>query len=867
MESLPESAKLKIPVPRRNYIQRSGLLDTLRRGLELPIVYVCSGAGTGKTTLLASFIRGSKLKNAGWFSLDSSTANVYSFWQYVVSALDPFLDDNTLLSLIKSNPSPSHMEQLLESFCALISAKDEYFLVIDDLQYMTDAALIRSFDFFLTIMPENLHLILLSRANPPVYLGQYAVSGKLLFINADEMKLSEDDSISFLRTTLGIEGPDTDLKQLSSYAEGWIAGLQLAAAAEQNRTPMQGGSITADYLNREIFASLSPDEQNFLVCTGPLAYFDASICSEVLDGFTAAQFRNSIDSLTEKNLFIVCIDEENHVYRYHNILSDFLLKQFSHLPSGRQKVLLEKAAAAFELRTDITEAIRLLILAEDYRGAMDILLKNENLSETWSFLDSIPVPILVENQNLAFQCFLYNIGVLNIERCRILHNALFQKYEGTDFEKVLQYIQIFRIDAVPNRLFNADIHMLSIEQIEALPLQNVLKSMILLGNSQIFLNRFQYREAEQCIEKAMQCTGDSSMAVMAFCWGSKAQLYEEDGQLNRSLDCYNTALQLYNASDLFAGLGTNYYIGATGVFMRRMELDKAQEMLDKSDSIYKKYHRKVPTLELTLQYHTAEMNFLRGGPEKGKVIVESMVSQFAQFGVLNLGRLLMELDCAGMLEPSLAQHFQQELSAAADIYRSMLFMQLLETRILAEKGDRANAFRKIDEIMSVCRSSQNSLRLVEAGLIKIYMLTLYPDEEKKKQEKTDLLRETISYAWENRILMPYFLERNTILPLLRGLDSATDKESGLSSSEKAFVRDAVAVCSGKNDTKENAEGLSSREIDVLRELSSGITNLEIADRLCISLATVKTHVQSIYSKLCVSSRTAASKKAKEEGIL
>ena len=65
----------------------------------------------------------------------------------------------------------------------------------------------------------------------------------------------------------------------------------------------------------------------------------------------------------------------------------------------------------------------------------------------------------------------------------------------------------------------------------------------------------------------------------------------------------------------------------------------------------------------------------------------------------------------------------------------------------------------------------------------------------------------------------------------------------------------------------DAGALSAREIEVLREVASGNTNAELADRLHISQATVKTHLLHIYAKLGVSDRAAAVARAYDTGIL
>lgn len=67
--------------------------------------------------------------------------------------------------------------------------------------------------------------------------------------------------------------------------------------------------------------------------------------------------------------------------------------------------------------------------------------------------------------------------------------------------------------------------------------------------------------------------------------------------------------------------------------------------------------------------------------------------------------------------------------------------------------------------------------------------------------------------------------------------------------------------------KVSPDALTSREIEVLREVANGNTNAEVAERLHISEATVKTHLFHIYDKLAVSDRAAAVARAYERGVL
>jgi DNA-binding CsgD family transcriptional regulator len=64
-----------------------------------------------------------------------------------------------------------------------------------------------------------------------------------------------------------------------------------------------------------------------------------------------------------------------------------------------------------------------------------------------------------------------------------------------------------------------------------------------------------------------------------------------------------------------------------------------------------------------------------------------------------------------------------------------------------------------------------------------------------------------------------------------------------------------------------AAGLTAREAEVLRLLTAGLTNPQIAERLVLSLPTVNSHVASIFNKLGVNSRSAATRYALEHHLV
>ena len=195
----------------------------------------------------------------------------------------------------------------------------------------------------------------------------------------------------------------------------------------------------------------------------------------------------------------------------------------------------------------------------------------------------------------------------------------------------------------------------------------------------------------------------------------------------------------------------------------------------------------------------------------------------------------------------------------------MPFYRLLAARIGFGKNADA-AIRDTDDILTFSRLNQNRLHLVGASLQKAWM-QMQAQGEQARREVNNLLREALHYAWENRILMPYYLERKRLTPLLARLAQEAVGRNALSPNEDAFLRDVLALCQPAQKAEKSPDGLTARELEVLRALARGLTNREIADGLCISLATVKTHVLSVFGKLGVSSRLMAIQAARERGLI
>jgi len=91
---------------------------------------------------------------------------------------------------------------------------------------------------------------------------------------------------------------------------------------------------------------------------------------------------------------------------------------------------------------------------------------------------------------------------------------------------------------------------------------------------------------------------------------------------------------------------------------------------------------------------------------------------------------------------------------------------------------------------------------------------------------------------------------------------------GIYLNKKSLQKKSILNTSGIIDDKKILElGISNREYEILVEISEGLSNKEIAEKLFVSESTVKTHVSNLYVKLDAKRRTQAIQRAKEMNLI
>jgi LuxR family maltose regulon positive regulatory protein len=321
--------------------------------------------------------------------------------------------------------------------------------------------------------------------------------------------------------------------------------------------------------------------------------------------------------------------------------------------------------------------------------------------------------------------------------------------------------------------------------------------------------------------------------------------------------CYRIYREMEPMITSIETLAISYYIGIAGVYIKQLLLIKTFEVLEKVRKLMENVSDKMDRVYRAYQYNLAEYYYLIGNDAKTEKLLLDVMGQEIYKNIYYCARLLRYPVYRGN-HNELAENFAREYEASEDIVK-MMDTDLLYANIQYENGLIDNAEEIVDSIISKARKTRNKLKIIEGDLFKVHILL---DKKGDKRSIQNLFVEAVAYASENTIALPFWFEKETTKRVL--MDMETEIQKKLSKEEWAFLCSVLKADSknGMAETQKNFDNLTEREKEVLKELANGSSNKQIAEKLCISLATVKSHIINIYGKLEVNNRVAAVNKVK-----
>jgi LuxR family maltose regulon positive regulatory protein len=873
--------KFYVPPIRSNQISRPRLLDLIDGGLDKALILVSAPAGYGKTTLVSSWLHRTNIPSA-WLSLDSSDNDPNRFLQYLLAALLPIAPgiEDDLLGMLQGI-QPAQFENVINLLANELALFPKPFvLVLDDFHVLHSEAVLKMLSYLLEHIPPQMHMAILTRTDPPLPLSRLRVRGQLLDIRADQLRFTQAEIASFLNETMGLTLSVNDLSAMEARTEGWIAGLQLAALSMQGCKDIHSfvsaftGShhYVMDYLVEEVLKIQPTKVGAFLLQTSLLDRLCGPLCEAVVDADTTEPVDGQamLEALEDMNLFAIPLDDERHWYRYHHLFADVLRKRLEHQYPQMLPELHRRASQWYEQNGFLAESINQAIAAGDQERAAHLieengcfLLMSGEVATLLNWTDAIDFqsethPWLAIQKAWALAL----TGDLNrVEPTLQAPEKLLSPLDPTDEVRTMQgTIAAARANCANSRGDTHSAAEYARQALELLPNCSFISQSIrsvatsILGDASWVNGNLE--EAIQAYIEAIQIGREANNLNMVIIANSNiAEILMIQGKLHQAADTYTQSLQMAVRPDgqrsplaakIFAGLGRISY--------EWNRLDDAEQNIRQCIELSRIWG------DIGQQAYAcaiqARLEQARNNPEKAQeamreaelLIGEHPLSPHWSIQVMaDLARVWL---AQGNLE-RLSQRIQKRgLKIKDEIPYQREGEYLLLLRMLLVQGDHEAAIILSNRLLQQAEAT-GQMRLA----IEILILQALALQGKKETEQALAALERALSLAQPEGYVRIFLDEGEAMTRL--LCQAQSRQVG--SSYAADLLSKIGGISGMTQPSMQllSEPLTAREMEVLKLINAGSSNQEIAEKLVISIPTVKRHISNIYTKLGVKSRTQA----------
>ena len=863
------TTKLYIPPGRPDHVARPRLTQILDQGWQQhkKLTLVSAAAGYGKTTLVTTWLRSLGAKSA-WLSLDEGDNDPIRFIAYLIAALaqiDERVGANTRPML--GSPQPLPPELVLTSLVNEVAVvSDPFILVLDDYHVIQAMPVHRQLEFLVEHQPPQMHLVLITREDPPLPLARLRARSQMVEIRQADLRFSPQECTDFLGRVMGLELSLQDIAALERRTEGWIAGLQLAALSMQGCDDLPGfiqafsGSsyYVLEYLISEVFAQQPAAVQAFLLNTSILDRLCGSLCDTVTgqEGSDAL-----LDRLEHANLFLIPLDQSRTWYRYHRLFAELLHQRLRTVGTPPEAMLHKLASQWFAAKALLPEAIQHTLAAADWDGAAELIsrnaedmLRNGELVTLLGWIKALPDEGICQRPQLCldYGWALSLTGQLDAADLYLRRAEAAAQGDDALLGTVLVGLAYnLRVRGEAQQAIDV-----ALRARQLLPPEDQLShGLVALTLGLSYLNIGNLRAAEQVflqVDQAAQRSQNHYARMTALTY--LAIIQSVYGRLRQAAELCLQVIQLGGQSPTVAPahveLGTRLYEwndlenAARHLEIGIQQSERIGNILIQSDG-----YRGLALLQQARGDYAAALATLQQADQIADSRQSSPANR-ARNAVCRVQLALAQGDLAA------AQVWAAQATAPAGMPQPTAHLELTPARLLLAQGEKAAAAATLEKIYAAASEIAWG-----AGLVQIRALQSLAAET--PAQALEFLRQALVLAQPEGYIRTFVDKGEPMRALLERLKAQGGELKG-------YIQILLAAFTGAEQpspAQPLVEHLSERELEVLRLMALGLSNGEIATRLVVSLGTVKTHVHNIIDKLSVHSRTQAVARAQELKLL
>ena len=880
MYSVFKARKLVVPSLPPRHVARPRLTAALDAATRGPLTVIAAGPASGKTVLVAEWVRSRRVRTA-WVSLEPEDNTAGAFWVLVGDALE-----RAGLGPVQGETDPRRplSDETLERLAGAVSHDEPLYLVLDDAHVLTASTIIGQLDALLRLPLEGLHVVLAARSDPILPLHRYRMAGHLAELRAVDMAMTAAE-VDAMLAVHGLKLDEATREVLTARTEGWVAGLRLSMVRMEasdeperfvNAFAMDRGSV-GEYLLEEVLAALDAPARRLLIRTSPCELVSGPLADAICEdgGGTA-----TLERLAETNSFVTPVPHSEGWFRYHPLMREVLVHLLASEPVESRRVLDGRAARWHDDAGNAIEALHHAVQARAWPHAADLLargafarlflsdgeraVRNLDTFVAGSIGDRAPVRARLE---LAAAQAAVAAATGDLPAAQKLLETLSDDPDpwggGSDAKGILAGLS-YAVLADYARLLVAtrDGQEAAAETVAERLLATDgdgpfgVFALTQLGATDIWLGRSE--QAGERLLTALERARALGMAPLELeCTGLLAIEHCSWGHVSRAEELVVEGAKVLRANPQLRGRQTTaHHVAAAELAMTKGDLDgfevemaRVEEVLDPEME---------PALSSTRSLMRAKALQATGHHEAARAAIldDPTLTARGSYNLVAIGRAMLAESASQTGHPVHLDNFPTSEDEPNEYVANIV--GLAHARAELAEGDLEGAERLVRRVVTASAPAASLPVLVEAVLVGSEVALAAGDEGRAVEQVVH----AIDLGRGGGVVLPFVEAGPRLMPLLARHSTLVERWPV----PLDHVSEQTAA-SGDATPSRLPEPLTDREMSVLRWLTTMMSVAEIADELCVSSNTVKTHVAAIYRKLGVARRRDAVARGRELRLL
>jgi LuxR family transcriptional regulator, maltose regulon positive regulatory protein len=353
------------------------LITAIDRAVRSRLTMVIGPPGYGKTVLLSQWAAARRSERVRWLSLGPGHNDPATLGLDLVAALArPERGPTPALPGLLAPDGRRWDERFLSALLDDIWDLPRTVLVLDDVHVLECPAAVEELATLIGHASSTLHVVMISRGDPPSPFFRFGLSDELIEVRTNDLAFTFEEAVELLGALVGRDLTDEQVRTLVTRTEGWPMGLRSAARALRAATAVDhavgsfdgADPLVAQYFTEQVLGTLKPHTVELLLRTSVLERMSGPVI-DFLTGTSGGQAL--LEDLERRSLFVVPLGGQLRSFRHHRLFRSMLRSRLHAEDPEGERLLLRQAAEWHLARRMVTEGVGYLCDAREWDAVVD----------------------------------------------------------------------------------------------------------------------------------------------------------------------------------------------------------------------------------------------------------------------------------------------------------------------------------------------------------------------------------------------------------------------------------------------------------------------------------------------------------------